>query len=109
LVAIEESDSPVAAVMPKASRMMMMAPSNPAFPTIQGRRRYMITPRMVRRFGVNTPPKVPKSLGPPGPTGRRGWRMFSYRRRPASGVASRCFADPARRAREGRERISGGR
>jgi hypothetical protein len=34
-------------------------PIKPTFPTTQPNLRYMIAPRMVRRDGVKTPPKVP--------------------------------------------------
>jgi hypothetical protein len=34
----------------------------PACPIIHGKRRYMITPRMVRMEGVKTPPNAPNFL-----------------------------------------------
>ena len=79
LVAMEDSESPVAAVIPLARRMMQIPPSSPVLPTAQGSRRNMITPRMVSSVGVKTPAKVPNSLGPPpgtvpgmGPAGASG-------------------------------------
>ena len=36
-------------------------PPRPTLPTTQPNLRYMMTPRMVRIEGVNTPPKVPKA------------------------------------------------
>ena len=41
------------------------APLRPTFPTTQPNLRYMMTPRIVRIEGVNTPPKVPR----PAPVG----------------------------------------
>jgi hypothetical protein len=41
---------------------MTSAPKNPALPTTQPSRKYMITPRMVKTSGVNTPPNAPNFL-----------------------------------------------
>jgi len=57
-VVIEDIDNPVAIVIVLARRIIKIAPSNPAFPTTQPRRRYIITPRIVSTSGVKTPPKV---------------------------------------------------
>jgi hypothetical protein len=59
LVVMEDRDRPLVVVMMKDVRMMSQAPRRPAFPTTHPSRRYMITPRMVRRVGVKTPAKVP--------------------------------------------------
>jgi len=59
LVVMDDIDSPVQRVTALASRMIAIAPSRPALPTTQPRRRYMITPRIVSTVGVKTPPKVP--------------------------------------------------
>ena len=58
-VAIEEMLSPVLMLITCATRMMPSAAVSPALPTTAGRRRYMITPRIVSTEGVNTPPNVP--------------------------------------------------
>ena len=61
-VVIEAIDRLVHRVMITEIPTMIMAPATPAFPTTQGCRMYMITPRMVRTVGVNTPWNVPKYL-----------------------------------------------
>ena len=63
-VAIEATLSPVATEMMCATTMMAIVVHNPAWPTIVGRRRYMITPRIVRIDGVKTPAKVPNFFAP---------------------------------------------
>ena len=42
-----------------AIKMIAMAPRIPAFPTTQPSLKYMMIPRIVRTFGVKTPPKTP--------------------------------------------------
>ena len=59
-VAIEATDRPVVMEMICATRMIKRVIHKPACPVIQGKRRYMMTPRIVRMEGVNTPAKVPK-------------------------------------------------
>lgn len=49
----------MAAVIPNARSMVIKPPPRPAFPITHPSRRYMITPRMVNRVGVNTPANVP--------------------------------------------------
>ncbi|MEJ2503387.1 MAG: hypothetical protein P8177_08760 [Gemmatimonadota bacterium] len=55
--------SPVRKVIDVASVTITSAPSSPTLPTTHPKRRYMITPRMVRIDGVNTPPNVPSPFG----------------------------------------------
>jgi hypothetical protein len=69
--------------------MIKMAPSTPALPTTQARRRYMMTPRMVRTVGAKTPAKVPnfRSSGeadsaPPASMCRRRCRRLRVKLRP---------------------------
>jgi hypothetical protein len=45
-----------------ATRIIARVVNKPACPTIHGSRKYMITPRIVRIEGVNTPPNVPNLL-----------------------------------------------
>jgi hypothetical protein len=42
--------------------IISQAPKRPALPTTHPRRKYIITPNMVRKVGVKTPPKVPNFL-----------------------------------------------
>jgi len=49
----------VIAVIALARSTIASAWTSPAFPTTQLKRRYMMTPMIVRKLGVNTPPKVP--------------------------------------------------
>jgi hypothetical protein len=53
-------DEVVNTVMVLARTRMDRAPSTPAWPITKLARMNMITPRMVRMAGVNTPPNVPK-------------------------------------------------
>ena len=59
LVTNDDMDNPVQLVMAKDNPMISQAPARPALPTIQPSRKKRITPRIVSRVGVNTPPKVP--------------------------------------------------
>jgi hypothetical protein len=61
-VAIDETLKPVITEIMCAITMIPIVAQNPASPTIIGSRKYMITPRMVKMDGVNTPPKVPNLL-----------------------------------------------
>ena len=60
LVVIEEILKAVAKVMVTDKTIIAKAPTIPAFPTTQGCRIYIITPKMVNVVGVKTPEKVPK-------------------------------------------------
>ena len=62
-VVMEDMERAVARVITKERVIISQAPNNPAFPTTHPRRRYIITPRMVKIEGVNTPPNVPKPVG----------------------------------------------
>jgi hypothetical protein len=55
---MEAMDKEVRKVMLVDMVTMMKVPSNPTFPTTHPKRRYMITPNMVRMEGVNTPSNV---------------------------------------------------
>jgi len=59
-VAIAEIDSAVRKVIDVEIVTISRVAGSPTFPTTQPKRRYMITPRIVRIDGVNTPPKVPR-------------------------------------------------
>ena len=58
-VAMAEMDKEVRKVMVVESVTINRVPINPTFPTTQPNLRYMITPRIVSKEGVKTPPKVP--------------------------------------------------
>ena len=58
-VAIAAIERPVSAVMTTESVTIRMVPISPTLPSTQGKRRNMMTPRIVRRLGRNTPLKVP--------------------------------------------------
>ena len=91
LVAMEAMDRPVMNVMAVAPPKIAKAFHRPAKPTTVLNRRNMITPRIVSRLGVNTPPKVPK---------RRDVMAFVWsgmRSGPARGV--QVIGSIARRAR----------
>jgi hypothetical protein len=60
-VEIDEIDRPVIKVMALAPARISNAFQSPAWPTTVLNRRNMMTPRMVSRLGVNTPPKVPNA------------------------------------------------
>lgn len=60
-VASAESDSPVRKVIEVAIVTINSVPANPTLPSTQPKRRYMITPRIVRMLGVNTPLNVPNA------------------------------------------------
>lgn len=62
LLMIEDIERAVVVVMAKAMRMIVHAPSSPVIPTTQPRRRYIITPRMVRRVGMKTPLTIPNLI-----------------------------------------------
>lgn len=51
---------------------MRRVPARPTFPTTHPNLRYMMTPRIVRMDGVNTPPNVPNPPAFPGATSARG-------------------------------------
>ena len=53
-------ESPVRNVIEVARVTMTRVPPQPTLATTQPKRRYMITPKIVRIEGVYTPPKVPK-------------------------------------------------
>ena len=59
LVAMAEALSPVMKVIPLAIVRISNVPGRPALPSTQPNRRYIMTPRIVRTLGVNTPRKVP--------------------------------------------------
>jgi len=63
-VAIAAIESAVSAVIDVQIVTMISVFARPTFPTTQPNRRYMITPRIVRIDGVNTPAKVPNPLSP---------------------------------------------
>ena len=56
---MDDIDKPVEMVMLFANNIIATAPKNPALPTTQPRRKYIITPKIVTTSGVNTPPNVP--------------------------------------------------
>ena len=58
LVVMEDIESPVAIVIVFESRIINIAPNKPALPTTHPRRKYIITPSIVKTSGVKTPPKV---------------------------------------------------
>ena len=62
LVVIADIESAVHNVIPNEIIMINQVPKRPALPTTQPTLKYMITPRMVSKVGVNTPPKVPNFL-----------------------------------------------
>ena len=59
LVAIEETDNPVIKVIQVEKKRINKTPQKPEYPIIVGKRKYIITPKIVKTLGVNTPPKVP--------------------------------------------------
>ena len=59
-VVIDDKLSAVASVIATDNKIIAKAPKTPAFPTTHGCRIYMITPKMVKVVGVNTPANVPK-------------------------------------------------
>ncbi len=62
LVLIALTDMEVMTVIAFATKRTFTARRIPACPTTKGARRNMITPRIVRTLGVNTPPNVPSRL-----------------------------------------------
>jgi hypothetical protein len=58
-VAMEETLNPVVTEIICATTMIPMVAHKPASPTIIGSLKYMITPRIVKIEGTNTPPNVP--------------------------------------------------
>ena len=62
-VVIDDIESPVQSVILFARTIIAIAPSRPALPTTQPKRKYIITPSIVSTSGVNTPPKVPNLEG----------------------------------------------
>jgi hypothetical protein len=54
-----EIDSPVKKVIEVEIVTMRKVGQSPTWPTTQPKRKYIITPRIVKIEGVNTPPKVP--------------------------------------------------
>jgi hypothetical protein len=69
---MDDTLKPVVTEMRCATTMMPSVAKRPPWPTIQGRRMYMMTPRIVRIAGVNTPPKVPNFLVAAGKSPSRG-------------------------------------
>ena len=63
LVAIADSDSAVSVVIAFAANTIPTATTHPDCPTTWPNRRNMMTPRIVRTHGVNTPPNVPNFVG----------------------------------------------
>ena len=61
-VLTEDIDKAVQVVMRNETIIINHAPKSPAFPTTHPSRKYIITPRIVNKVGVNTPPKVPNFL-----------------------------------------------
>lgn len=61
---MDEMLKPVATLMTWATRIITMEPIRPAWPTTHPKRMYIITPRMVRIEGVNTPAKNPNFCCP---------------------------------------------
>jgi hypothetical protein len=59
---MEESASPVVTVATCDNKIITMAAPNPTVPTTQPRRRYIITPTIVKIVGVKTPSNVPRTL-----------------------------------------------
>jgi hypothetical protein len=59
LVAIADRLSAVMKVMALASTTISSVRTRPTWPRTQPKRRYIMTPRMVRSVGVKTPRKVP--------------------------------------------------
>ncbi len=55
----EAIDRLVQPVIAKDIPMMRYAPASPALPTTQPSRKNKMTPKMVNKVGVNTPPKTP--------------------------------------------------
>ena len=58
-VVIDAIERPVHIVIDFANKIMITAPIKPALPTTHPKRRYIITPRMVKTSGVKTPANVP--------------------------------------------------
>jgi hypothetical protein len=63
---MEAMDNEVRKVMLVEIETIINVPSRPTFPTTHPNLRYMITPKMVRMEGVNTPSNM---LNPPDLTG----------------------------------------
>lgn len=61
-VVMADIDKAVHNVIKNEMPIISQAPSRPALPTTQPRRKYIITPRIVSNVGVKTPPKVPNFL-----------------------------------------------
>ena len=62
LVAIAEALKPVINVMELAKHTTSMVKPRPKFPTTQPKRRYIISPRIVKILGRYTPKNVPNFL-----------------------------------------------
>jgi hypothetical protein len=60
-VAMAAIDRPVNSVMATDSVTMTSVPPRPTLPTTHGKRRNMMTPRIVSMLCMNTPWNVPKS------------------------------------------------
>lgn len=56
---MDATDKPVVTEITWANKTMPIVPSRPAFPRTQPKRWYMITPRIVKIEGVNTPKNMP--------------------------------------------------
>ncbi len=59
LVEMDESDKPVNKDIALEIKIMSIAPTKPAWPTVHPVRKKRIKPKIVRAFGVNTPEKLP--------------------------------------------------
>lgn len=59
LVATADADNPVINDIELHKSTIKIVPSRPTLETTQPKRRYMITPNMVKTLGVKTPRKVP--------------------------------------------------
>jgi hypothetical protein len=64
LVAMADIDKEVRKVMVVERVTISKVPINPTLPTTQPNLRYMITPQIVSKDGVKTPPKVPSLAEP---------------------------------------------
>jgi hypothetical protein len=60
LVASADIDKAVKKVINEDKVTIIRVGTKPTFPITHPKRRYMITPRIVRMLGVNTPLNVPK-------------------------------------------------
>jgi hypothetical protein len=66
------TDKAVTKVIEVETVTIRSVPNSPTLPSTHPNRRYMITPRIVRIEGVNTPPNVPSPPGVAATTAARG-------------------------------------